>query len=87
MPEPLGRATRLCLIAGRDHPRGLCSYPRPLSGSARAALLVSLHRRGLARVTRWETSGADNCRAGAPIGEITPEGLRALETPPEASRG
>lgn len=85
MPERLGRATRLCLIAGRDHPRGLCSYPRPLSGSARAALLVSLHRRGLVHVTRWETSGKESCRAGALIGEITPEGLRALESPPEAA--
>lgn len=87
MPDPLGRATRLCLIAGRGHPRGLCSYPRPLSGSARAQLLVSLQRRGLVRVTHWDTSGTDACRAGALIGEITPEGLRALDPPPEAREG
>ena len=62
------------LQSGKSHPKGRCSLPRPLYGSARVQLLNQLDRHSLVWITYWGTGRA----CGLEIGSITSVGEEAL---------
>lgn len=77
----LSPAVRAVLRSASKNPNRHCSLPWRLAGAPRAALLLSLSRRGLVQVWNWSTEG-DACAAGSVIGKLTPEGSQALTRGP-----
>ncbi len=72
----LSKCVNQVLACGCSNERGMCWLPfRPLSGAARASVLVFLAREGLVRVTDWSTEGK-SCRAGSVIGLVTNKGRK-----------